>query len=49
MDNLILGEAKNRKLEQSGKQRYSHSPQLRQRNGVGGGRDGREQKDTGLR
>lgn len=48
MDNLILGEAKNRKLQQSEKQRYSHGPQLRQRNEVGGGRDRKEQKDTGL-
>lgn len=49
MDNLIFGEAKNRKLRQSEKQRYSHRPQLRQRSGVGRGKDRKEQKNTGLR
>lgn len=47
MDNLILGKAKNRKLQPSEKQRYSHGPHLRLRNGVSGGRDRKEQK--GLR
>lgn len=45
---LVLGEAKNRKLVQSEKQRYSHRPQLRQRNGISGGLDREEHKNTGM-
>lgn len=33
-------------LEQSEKQRYSHRLQLRQRNGISGGIDRKEQKNT---